>query len=190
MPELNIDVVSTSENTGENIAAESIAVEDITAENIAAVDHTAKSRAAKNRAADLDFQTSVGESLAEHTSTSDDNEIEKPIVIVTTPANNQPYKRTNSAMWLVLIGLGLALEFIGRFFGFQQNPLGIWLDLAPLLTTIIAATLIIYGVFQLMRDWAAKNLGGFRVALLTMLLGSSMLVASMISKSIVRLMFG
>jgi hypothetical protein len=185
VPELNDDAVSTSENTGENHAAESIVVEDIATEN-----HAAENHAAENRAADLDFQISAGESLAEHTSSSDSNEIVQLTVTDKTSANNQSYKRTSSAMWMVLIGLGFALEFTGRFIGLRQNPLGIWLDLAPLLTTIIAATLVIYGVFRLMRDWAAKNLGGFRVALLTILLGSSMLVASMVSKSIVNLMFG
>ena len=200
MPELNIDVVSNSKYTDENIAAEKIAVEDHAAESRAVEDHAAESRSAegyaaesravKNRAADLDFQTSAGESLAEHTSSSENNEIVQPTVTVTTSANNQSYRRTSSTMWMVLIGLGFALEFTGRFFGLRSNPLGIWLDLAPLLATIIAATLIIYGVFRLMRDWVAKNLGGFRVALLTILLGSSMLVASMISKSIVNLMFG
>ncbi|MDR0459735.1 MAG: hypothetical protein LBG68_04655 [Coriobacteriales bacterium] len=195
MPELNDDAVSTGENTGENHAAESIAVEDIAAENhaaasIAVEDIAAENRAAVNHATDLNYQTSAGQSLAEHTSSSDNNEIVQPPVTVTIPANNQSYKRTSSAMWMVLIGLGFALEFTGRFIGLRSNPLGIWLDLAPLLTTIIAATLIIYGVFRLMRDWAAKNLSGFRVALLTILLGSSMLVASMVSKSIVNLMFG
>ena len=92
--------------------------------------------------------------------------------------------------WLGLLSLGLALEFVGRIFGFRENPFGVWLEILPLFATTGSAVIIIYGAFQLMSAWSARDLAVFRRGLLIILVGGSMLVSSMFSKSIVAQIFG
>lgn len=91
--------------------------------------------------------------------------------------------------WMCFIAIGAALEFAGRFFGFRNNPSGLWLDFAPLLTTVIAATLIIFAIFKAMRAWSEQELASFRNSLLVLLTGTSMLICSMVFKSIIRILF-
>jgi uncharacterized membrane protein YidH (DUF202 family) len=91
---------------------------------------------------------------------------------------------------LALLSAGFAIEFIGRFFGFRENPSGIWLEVLPLFATTGAAVIIIFGVFRWMSAWSTHNLKAFRLAMLTILIGASMLICSMLSKSIVPQIFG
>ena len=100
-----------------------------------------------------------------------------------------PTRTFSTALWMGLIASGMVFEFAGRFLGYRDNPSGLWIDFAPLLTTVAAATIIISAVFKLISTRAEKNLGGFRNALLLLLLGSAMLVGSMACKNIVGLIF-
>ena len=106
--------------------------------------------------------------------------------------NNRSLKAhpSNTYLWMALLALGFIYEFIGRLFGFRGNPTGLWLEIAPLLTTLSAALVIIYASFELMGAWTKRSLMDFRRSLLTMTLGTSMLIGSMVCKSIVRLLFG
>jgi magnesium-transporting ATPase (P-type) len=102
-------------------------------------------------------------------------------------------KINNSArvvFWMALIALGFIFEFFGRLFGQRNNPTGLWLEPAGLLTTITAATVVIVAVFQTSAAWTKTNLSALRQALLLLLLGVTMLIGSMICKSIVRTLFG
>jgi len=93
-------------------------------------------------------------------------------------------------LWMLLIATGFLFEFTGRFFGFRGNPSGLWLAVAPLLTTISAASIIIYSVFGLSKAWLKPDLPRFRNSLLVLMLGLTMLIGSMICKSIVATLFG
>ncbi|MDR2957592.1 MAG: hypothetical protein LBU61_05375 [Coriobacteriales bacterium] len=96
----------------------------------------------------------------------------------------------NTAFWMTLIGIGFVMEFIGRLIGLQDNPTGFWLELAPLLTTTAAATVVIYGVFMIMRTWSKKDLGGFRLGMMVVFFGGVLLFSSEAGKSIVQTLFG
>jgi magnesium-transporting ATPase (P-type) len=108
------------------------------------------------------------------------------ISVETETANNQSQP---AWLWMCFIAMGAALEFAVRYFGFRNNPSGLWLDFAPLLTTVIAATLIIFAIFKAMRAWSEQELASFRNSLLVLLTGTSMLVCSMVFKSIIRMLF-
>ncbi|MCL2339806.1 MAG: hypothetical protein FWC59_02770 [Actinomycetia bacterium] len=94
-----------------------------------------------------------------------------------------------AGLWLSLLAAGFGLEFVGRFFGLRDNPSGIWLEEAPLFTTVCAALLVLYAAFRLMNAWTLRDLRAFRQALLLLLLGLAMVMASMISKSLVAMIF-
>jgi len=108
---------------------------------------------------------------------------------VTTQGEISAQKLPGTAIWLLLIAIGFALEFAGRLLGLRGNPTGIWLEVAPLFTTIIAASLIVFAVLRVMQAYSEKNLQAFRLSLLLCMLGTSMLVFSFISKSIVASVF-
>ena len=106
------------------------------------------------------------------------------------PAPTQAAKPVRPALWMTLVAVGFIFEFAGRFIGYRENPLGIWLELAPLLSTVSAGAIIVFGALQLMQAWTAKGLPGVRRGMLLVMLGGSMLIGSMVCKSIVALVCG
>jgi len=98
-------------------------------------------------------------------------------------------KIPGTAVWLLLVAAGFVFEFTGRLLGLRGNPTGVWLEVAPLFTTVVAATLIIWAVLKVMQAWSDRNLTAFRLSLLQMMLGVAMLVFSFVSKSIVATVF-
>ena len=94
------------------------------------------------------------------------------------------------SLWVGLICLGFVIELLGRIIGGQYNPLGIWHEWAPLASTILAALIVLFGIYQIVvareRRETLRNRRGFLIALL----GASMLASSYICKTIVPILFG
>ncbi|MCL1879996.1 MAG: hypothetical protein FWF71_05190 [Actinomycetia bacterium] len=111
--------------------------------------------------------------------------------VATVPdAAASSYDHKTATFWTALIGFGLVFEFLGRLFGLQGNPTGLWLEFIPLLSTVISALIILFAVLRLMPAWSMRNLANFRQSVLMILLGTTMLVGSMACKPIVAAVFG
>jgi len=106
------------------------------------------------------------------------------------PALAQAAKPVRPALWMTLVAAGFVFEFTGRFIGYRYNPLGVWLELAPLFGTVSAGAILVFGALKLMQAWTAKGLPGVRRGMLLVMLGGSMLISSMVCKSIVALVCG
>jgi hypothetical protein len=94
------------------------------------------------------------------------------------------------ALWTALIMLGMVVEFLGRFFGYVNNPLAIFHPLIPALTGIVAALVILAGYFTLTGKRAKHEVMARRTGVLLIVLGASMLVCFFIFKQVIPLVFG
>jgi hypothetical protein len=92
--------------------------------------------------------------------------------------------------WTVLIMLGMAVEFLGRFFGYTDNPLAMYHPLIPAFTGILAAFIILAGYFTLISRQAKQRAMTRRTGVLLITLGISMLIGFFIFKQIIPLIFG
>jgi predicted small integral membrane protein len=93
-------------------------------------------------------------------------------------------------LWTVLIMLGLAAEFIGRFFGYEDNPLAIYHPIISALGGIVAAFIILAGVMTLMGKNAQQQTMSRRRSVLLITLGGAMLIGFFIFKQAIPLIFG
>jgi hypothetical protein len=94
------------------------------------------------------------------------------------------------AAWTGLIMLGLLVEFLGRFFGYADNPLSVFHPLIPAFTSISAAFIILAGYFTIMGKQAKQRTMTRRTGVLLVVLGASMLIGSFVFKQVVPLIFG
>jgi prepilin signal peptidase PulO-like enzyme (type II secretory pathway) len=92
--------------------------------------------------------------------------------------------------WTILIMLGMAVEFLGRFFGYVNNPLSIYYPLISAFTGIAAAFIILAGYFILIGTRAKQKAMVRRKGVLLIALGASMLVSFFVFKQVMPLIFG
>jgi hypothetical protein len=93
-------------------------------------------------------------------------------------------------LWTVLIMLGLAAEFLGRFFGYKDNPLAIFFPIVSAFGGIMAALIVLAGVMTLMGKRAQQQTMSRRTGVLLITLGGVMLVGFFIFKQTIPLIFG
>jgi hypothetical protein len=81
--------------------------------------------------------------------------------------------------WIALFAAGIALQGVGRFFGWRDNPSLIWHEWAPLATVLVALCISLFGFSRLM---GAKDNDPVRrrTSIVICALGISMIVASLI----------
>jgi hypothetical protein len=92
--------------------------------------------------------------------------------------------------WTVLIMFGLAFEFLGRFFGYADNPLAIFYPVISAFAGIVAALIILVGCLVLTGARAKQSSMTRRTSILLITLGSTMLVGFFVFKQIIPLIFG
>jgi hypothetical protein len=93
-------------------------------------------------------------------------------------------------LWTALIMAGMALEFLARLLGHTGNPTGIFHPLIPASTGILAALVILAGVFLLTGEKSRQEARLRRRGVLLIALGASMLVSFFLSKQAIPLIFG
>ncbi|MDR1185344.1 MAG: hypothetical protein LBK67_11195 [Coriobacteriales bacterium] len=93
-------------------------------------------------------------------------------------------------LWTVLIMLGMALEFLGRLFGYADNPLAFYHPVIPALTGIVAAVVILSGYFTLTGKRAKQQTMTRRTGVLLIALGASMLIGFFLFKQMIPQIFG
>jgi hypothetical protein len=89
----------------------------------------------------------------------------------------------------LLILAGIAIEFLGRFFGFEGNPTQIILNWAPLGTTALSGILVVVGYFTFIGAKEKLSTLQRRNGIMLILTGALMLASSMIFKSVVSSLF-
>jgi hypothetical protein len=110
---------------------------------------------------------------------------------VTEYENKQNYGSAGYiAWWTILIMLGMAVEFLGRLFGYADNPLAVFHPLIPAFTGIAAALIILAGCFGLMNKRAKHDVMAKRTGVLLIVLGASMLISFFIFRQVIPLIFG
>lgn len=92
--------------------------------------------------------------------------------------------------WVVLILVGLAIEFLGRFFGYENNPTGIWHVSIPQLTASLSVVAIIVGYFTFNGGKQRQSSLRMRNGVLLMITGFLMLATSFVFKMIMPMIFG
>jgi hypothetical protein len=92
--------------------------------------------------------------------------------------------------WTILIMLGLVAEFLGRFFGYADNPLEIFFPIVSAFGGIMAALIVLTGVMTLMGNRAQQQTMSRRTGVLLITLGGVMLVGFFIFKQTIPLIFG
>lgn len=98
--------------------------------------------------------------------------------------------RVRVPLWVGLICLGFVIELLGRLVGSQDNPLGIWHEWAPLASTILAALVVLLGLYQIVIARERRDTLRNRHGVLITLVGASMLASSYICKTIVPILIG
>ncbi|MDR0347079.1 MAG: hypothetical protein LBH56_01720 [Coriobacteriales bacterium] len=92
--------------------------------------------------------------------------------------------------WTIVIMLGLAVEFLGRFFGYANNPLAMFHPVVPAFTGILAAIIVVSGCLMLTGKGAKQQSMTRRTSVLLIALGASMLLAFFLFKQVMPLIFG
>jgi hypothetical protein len=94
------------------------------------------------------------------------------------------------AAWTLLIILGMAVEFLARFFGYAENPADFFHPLIPAFTGIIAALIVLVGCLTLANEKAKQASMVRRKGVLLIMLGGFMLASFFASKQAIPLIFG
>lgn len=93
-------------------------------------------------------------------------------------------------VWMILVGAGLAIEFFGRFFGYENNPTGIWHVAIPQLAASLSVVVIIIGYFTFNGAKQGRSSLRLRNSVLLMITGCLMLATSFIFKMLMPMIFG
>jgi hypothetical protein len=102
----------------------------------------------------------------------------------------EPVKSWFIPTWIALVLLGLAIEFFGRFFGYQNNPTGIWHVSIPQVAASLSVVAIIVGYFTFNGGKQRGSSLRMRNGALFMATGFLMLATSFIFKMIMPIIFG
>jgi glucose uptake protein GlcU len=92
--------------------------------------------------------------------------------------------------WTVLIMFGLGFEFLGRLFGYANNPLSFYLPILSVFAGIVAIVVILSGIFVLARGREKHHTMTIRKGVMLFVLGGAMLVGFFVFKLIVPRIFG
>ena len=92
--------------------------------------------------------------------------------------------------WTSIFALGLVIEFLSRFLGYDNNPLNFYHPLIPAFTGISAALIILAGYFVLMSERTKKDSIRRRNGVMIVVLGVLMLGSFFIFKEMIPLIFG
>ncbi|MDR1014819.1 MAG: hypothetical protein LBL86_07575 [Coriobacteriales bacterium] len=94
------------------------------------------------------------------------------------------------ALWTALIMAGMALEFLARLLGHAGNPTGMFHPLIPASTGILAALVVLSGVFLLTGEKGRREGRIRRRGVLLVALGAVMLASFFVFKQAIPLIFG
>ena len=94
------------------------------------------------------------------------------------------------AKWAILLVCALIITFLGRFLGFEGNPLSFHTAVFALFTAVMAVICIASGLFVLFRGVAQRRALTKRNGIMLVLFGVFMLGGFFIFKSVVSLVFG
>ncbi|MDR2492387.1 MAG: hypothetical protein LBD25_02835 [Coriobacteriales bacterium] len=93
-------------------------------------------------------------------------------------------------VWTLLIIAGMAFEFAGRFFGFEDNPSHFYHSWIPLLTGVASCMVIAAGYLVLTGRRAKSAPMRRRNGVLLLVLGGFMLLSFFAFKEVVLRLFG
>lgn len=94
------------------------------------------------------------------------------------------------AKWTLLIMGGIILEFIGRFIGYDNNPLGIFFPVVAATTVIASVVIAIFGLYTIWQGSVNKNTMARRTGSMMIIMGLIMLICFFIFKQIIPVIFG
>ena len=94
------------------------------------------------------------------------------------------------ALWTVLIMLGLALEFVGRFFGYVDGSPAVLRSSLPIFTGALAVVIILSGYFIITGERVKKDTLRKRTGVLFIVQGAFMLIGFFAFKQVMPLIFG
>jgi hypothetical protein len=92
--------------------------------------------------------------------------------------------------WVFLVLAGLAIEFFGRFFGYENNPTGIWHVAIPQLAASLSVVACIVGYFTFTGAKQKRASLRMRNGALLIATGFLMLTTSFIFKMLMPMIFG
>jgi hypothetical protein len=104
--------------------------------------------------------------------------------------DQDPVKGWFIPTWVVLVLAGLAIEFFGRFFGYENNPTGIWHVSIPQLAASLSVVTAIAGYFTFNGGKQKRSSLRMRNGALLMATGFLMLATSFLFKMVMPVIFG
>jgi membrane associated rhomboid family serine protease len=92
--------------------------------------------------------------------------------------------------WVLLIIMGVAVEFLGRLFGYENNPTQVYQVWISLGTATLSGIIAVIGYFTFMGAKEKQSTLRRRNGVLLMVMGACMLATSFLFKSLMPLLFG
>jgi hypothetical protein len=90
----------------------------------------------------------------------------------------------------IIVMMGLVVEFLGRFFGYANNPLSAYHPIVAALAGIAAMVVVLGGVFTLGSGRATRDAMTQRKGMFLLVLGSAMIIGFFLFKQVIPHVFG
>jgi hypothetical protein len=107
------------------------------------------------------------------------------------PEHNGEYGSTGFIIkWTLLVMGGLCVEFVGRFFGYVDNPLSLYHPVVSALVGILAIAVVLAGLFALRKGQMTNQAMTKRTGVMMFVCGGTMLIGFFLFRFIIPQIFG